>query len=248
LPEFIGRDDCFQFAAAQYGDARTYSQSLKQIVSNENGRHVVLLAELCKLLLHVVTGDRIESSKRFIEEEQGRLCGERARDSNPLTLAAGELSRIAFSEFRAAQPDLFEKLDSATPLFVFGPTEQLRYEGDIASNGPVRQQPKLLDDVTGFEAKLNWIQFSDILAIEQDSAAGWFEDPVNQPERGGFARPATSEKNERFAALDRETKAIQNSPAIDGITDRIKDEMGQRSSQPAFLHNYRTYLSELWER
>ncbi len=52
------------------------------------------LAELGDRLLHVPLGFGIERGGRFIEQDDGRVLDQRARDGDALALAAGELGAV----------------------------------------------------------------------------------------------------------------------------------------------------------
>ena len=69
------------------GDARR----LLQVVRDDDDRQLAL--QLVQQLLDLLRGDRIERARRLVEQQDFWLVGQRARDAEPLLLAAGEPER-----------------------------------------------------------------------------------------------------------------------------------------------------------
>ena len=65
--------------------------------------------KLKELILQLKTCDRIERSKRLIEQHQWRLRGQRPGDSGTLPLAPGKLARIAPPILGRRQADHIEQ-------------------------------------------------------------------------------------------------------------------------------------------
>jgi hypothetical protein len=68
---------------------------------------------------HVIRGFRIEIAGRLVGEQKPRHVGDRARDRDPLLLAAGEFSRPVRQAFGQAEVDN----NSLARLYAFGTPE-----------------------------------------------------------------------------------------------------------------------------
>ena len=78
------------------------------VVRDEQHRHPVLVAHAAEQVEDLRAGLGVERAGRLVREQQPRPVRERARDRDPLALAAGERRRIAVDPL--AEPDLDEQL------------------------------------------------------------------------------------------------------------------------------------------
>ena len=70
-------------------DACAEQQCLPDIMGHEQRCCVEPLTQVEELLLQFHTGHRIKRAKGFVQQQQRRICCERAGDSHPLTLTTG---------------------------------------------------------------------------------------------------------------------------------------------------------------
>ena len=63
-----------------------------------------LRQEPLELAAHARAGVGVESRQRLVEEQDGRIGGQRPREPDPLALAAGELSGPDLRQVRDAEP------------------------------------------------------------------------------------------------------------------------------------------------
>lgn len=211
----------------EYGDTCADGEGFHEIVSDEYGGDVVAGAQREKLLLHFVARDGIEGAERLVEEQQAGTGGEGPRDSDSLTLAAGELIGMAAGHVVSAETDLIEKLARFLLLPVDGPAEQAWHQGNVLFDGPVRQESEFLDDVADAAAQIDGIETSGVMAFEENAAGGGFEEAVDEPQGGGFARAAAAQEHQRFAGIDIEGQLVQNGAAIDAVAYFTEGEIGQ---------------------
>ncbi len=85
---------------------------------------------LMQLELGMLTQLAIERAERLIQQQQLRTLDQRARQSHPLALAAGELVRLAL-EIRPHAHDLEDLAHAASDL-VLRQSLLLEPEGDVA--------------------------------------------------------------------------------------------------------------------
>src|SRR5207247_2491526 len=88
-------------------------EGLALIVGDIDRRDTEPPLQLAQLDAHALPQLRVEIRERLVQQEQLRLAHERARQREPLLLAAGELRRGAFTE--ALQPDESKRLRDHPP-------------------------------------------------------------------------------------------------------------------------------------
>ena len=153
---------------------------------------VILITKLKELELHLVTSDGVERAKRLVEQEQsggGREC---ASHTDPLTLAARELVWAAVADLLRIEAYVPEQFRDSLPTFLDRPAEQLRNQCDVLFNGPVGQQPKLLNHVADFPSQIDGVEGGDVLPVEPDRAAREWQQAIDQSQGGGLARAAAA--------------------------------------------------------
>jgi hypothetical protein len=91
LEKFIGlggRDDTARF---EQNDARGEPAGFAQIVSDEDDRFAKATRDVREFALHLGACDGIEGAEGLVHEQDRRVGGEGARDTDTLTLASREL-------------------------------------------------------------------------------------------------------------------------------------------------------------
>ncbi|ABA48402.1 hypothetical protein BURPS1710b_2632 [Burkholderia pseudomallei 1710b] len=81
-----------------------------QIVADEHVAQVVFSLQIRQQLQHLLLDRHVERARRLVEHEHARLQHERARDRDPLALAARELVRIAM-QHRPIEADFAQHRD-----------------------------------------------------------------------------------------------------------------------------------------
>ena len=106
---------------------------LIHIIGNENDGLLLGLGNLRELILQLGAGERVERRKWFVEQQDFRLHGQRARHGNALAHAAGQFGRATVCgvaqpnhlDIMAAQRELF----GARLGFVYGIDRQVDIAG-----------------------------------------------------------------------------------------------------------------------
>ena len=145
--------------------------------------------DLEELVLKAPTYNGVDRPERLVHQQHVGVGGQGASDPDPLTLAAGELMRVAVSEGAWLEPHRLEKLLDPSVGLLLVPAEQLRDGGNVGVDGLVRKQPDLLDDVADAAAQLDRIHPGDVVATELDPAGGRLDQPVDHLQGGGLAAP-----------------------------------------------------------
>ena|SRR6185295_13868215 len=87
----------------------------------------------------------------------------------------------------------------------------------------MRKQAALLDHVAYSPAQLDCVPLAAGLALNQNLAAGRFEEAIDQLERGCLSGAAAPQQYKRFAARDFEAHVLDKSPhTFDGQRDVAK--------------------------
>ena len=136
------------------------------VVRDEDGRHVDDVVELAKPLAELGADARVERAERLVEEEHLRLGRERASEAHALTLAAGELRRVAVPE--VLELDEVQELVDALGDLGLRPLAHLQPERDVVPHGHVLERGVVLED----EADVSLLrrERGRVLAREEDLA------------------------------------------------------------------------------
>ena len=146
LEKFITRDQTFHFAGIQDRNARANFERFEEIVGHKYGSDMIALLQAEKLLLHFVPGYRVEGAKRFVEQQQAGLGGQRPGNPDSLPLPPRELTGRSPGHF--SQTHLLQQVPCTLLLLFFRPAQEPRDHCHVFFYRPVREQAKLLNDVS----------------------------------------------------------------------------------------------------
>lgn len=128
-------------------DSGAEQQGFPDIMGNEYCRRVEPISQVEELPLQFHTSLWIKRAKRFVQEQQRRICCECAGNSHSLTLAAGQLAGIARSELGRRKPNLSQEMVHTGIDVVELPTLQTRNQSDIGGHSEMRKEACILDHV-----------------------------------------------------------------------------------------------------
>ena len=124
-------------------DAMRHRPDHGQIVTDKNEAEVVLLLQPGEQFQHLLLDRHVERAGRLIEDQDARFQHQSPRDRNPLTLAAGELMRIAV-QHRAVETDFAQDRHlpcrAAPPGLHLWPMQREPYADDPLDGLPRRQR------------------------------------------------------------------------------------------------------------
>ena len=152
--------------------------------------------------LHLLAGKGIQRAKGLVEQQQLRICRQRAGNADPLTLAAGELPDKAF--FRPFKAHFFQHPRGGCPALRFVDPGQLQPERDVILHVAPRQQPFMLKD----HAAIGSRSFNP-LAFEGDAAVLIRHESGNQVQQRGFTAAGGPQDHQQFAAVQRQVDIRQ---------------------------------------
>ena len=152
--------------------------------------------------LHDVAGLRIERRERLVHQQHVRVRHQRARQTDPLLHAAGQLVRVMVLE--AGQPDHVDE-----PLAGFAPcvalhAPQLEAELDVAHHRPPRQQTELLEHHGAVLAGSG-----DGIAVDRHLARVGRDQPEQDVEERALAAARRTDDGNELAFLDDDVETVE---------------------------------------
>src|SRR6185437_16701618 len=108
------------------------------VVRDVDERDPELVLDRLQLELHLLAELEVEGAERLVEEQHARVVDERARERDPLLLAARELPRLAPAE--PGEPDLLEDGARAALEISAAHTAAAEAERDVLEDGQVREE------------------------------------------------------------------------------------------------------------
>lgn len=177
---------------------------LRHVMGNHHRGQSEFAVQGAVVFTERVAGEGIERAERLVHQNDFRIGRQRPRHPDALALTSGQLMRKAVPVLRAVEPHQIDQFIDPRGNRRIVRAEQTRRDADVLSYGHVRKQPAALEHVTDAPAQRDRIAVSGILAVHAHRAAVRFDQPVDQPQQGGFARARTADDGEEFALRDRE--------------------------------------------
>ncbi len=95
MEDLLGRPLLDEFPRVENADVRARLPDQPEVVADEEHGRPMFLLQLRDQVDHLCLDRRVETRRRLVEDQQGRVGGERHRDHNPLLHPARELMRVA---------------------------------------------------------------------------------------------------------------------------------------------------------
>src|SRR6266436_2908532 len=154
---------------------------------------------------HGVDLGRVEPGHDFVEQQQSRLRGERARQLEPLTISEREAGRDVSRP--RAQPDALNDGPSRSESVPHGGMADQGRDPDVVDDGELRERP---DDLEGARqpepADLMGLEAVEPATGEADLARIGSEEPREQVEDGGLPRPVGPDHSQHLALGQRQVE------------------------------------------
>ena len=145
-------------------------EGFANVVGNEDDGFFQAGSERFELALKLGARDGIEGAEGFIHEEDGRIGGESARYADALALSAGKFAGAAVSELARVEANKMEHFINASRDAAGLPFFQSGNEGDVLRDGEMREEARILDDVTNAAAEVNGVPFRGGTAMHENLA------------------------------------------------------------------------------
>ena len=165
---------------------------------NHDAGYAYFFQRVHQLKLGLLAQFFVQSSQRFVQQQEFGAFGERACQCHALLLPAGKLVRLAFGKLRhlhEAQHFLHACVD-----FVFWKFVLFQTECDVLFHGHVRKQGIALEHhVDGAVIRG---EFGDVLPVQNNLPFGGGFHAGQHAQQRGFAAARTAQKGEDFVAVD----------------------------------------------
>ncbi len=141
-----------------------------------------------------------------------------------------------------AKPDHLQQLSHPCPRRVMAVDRQRLADNGRDFVARIEGTERILEDdlhVAPAPAHLAVRQGKDVFALEDDGAAGGFNQPQQGARQRGFAAAGLADDAQHLAALERKAHAIQsahNSAMLAGIVLRKLADLEQRAHEAGFQH------------
>src|SRR5471032_1304192 len=222
------RADLFHFAAIEHHDFVGHGHGLDLIVGHVDHRGLQVLVQTQQLQAHLHPQGRVEVGQRFVEQEYFRITHDRPADGHALTLAAGQLFRLAFKH----RPE-FENACRLADFFLhfsLGDARQVEGEGHVFTYRHVRVQGIGLEHHC--QVTLGRADFGDVAAIEFDGAAADFFQAGDQAQQGGFAAARRADEDHEFLVVHFQVDALDDGEAFEAFLQILDFQVGHGGGPP----------------
>jgi hypothetical protein len=184
----FGRPDLGDLAEIHHHHPIRHEAHHVEIMGDEDEGEAELVLEVEQEIEHLRLDRLVERRDRLVEDEEARLERQRARDVDALTLAAGDLVRVAPGEACGLEPDTMEQIVGARGRRAPAQPVHARPERDGVFHG----EPRIERGVAVLEYHLDLLAElgevergrADRLAVEQDLAEVRRDDLHDQARRG----------------------------------------------------------------
>jgi hypothetical protein len=200
-------------AEVHHGDAVGDVADHREVVRDDHVRQAELVLEVVHQVDDLRLDGHVERGDRLVGDDHTGLEGERAGDADALTLAAGELVRVAVVVLRAQAHQLQKTLDLLLhPALGLDALELERRRDDGADGVPgVQRAVRVLEDhldVAAQRSHAGGLEVRDVRAVELDLAAGRLQQAGDEPAHGRLAAAGLPDDAEGLAPPHLEVDAV----------------------------------------
>src|SRR4029077_7859529 len=150
---------------------------------------------------------------------------------DPLALTAGQLVRIPMAVLDRVEADESQELVDAIVYPSIIPVPQPRHRADVVADGHVRKEARALDDVAHLQTQLRGVDSMSVLAVDQDPARVWLDEPIDHPQRRRLAAARRPDQDTCLAVGDVKRKVGDR---VGAAREALADML-----QPDHFVNYR---------
>ena len=206
--DLLGRAGLDHAPVAQHGDRVGQRERLGLVVGDEQGAGAGGAQDRGDLTAQRLAQAGVERGERLVEQDHLGVGRERARERDPLALAAGELVRVGLRP--AGEPDQIERLaDALAPCGA---------EAHVGGHVEVREQRALLEDHAD-PALLRLHPLAargDRAAADPDRPGVGALEARDHAQQRRLARAARPEQRHELAAADPQAGAVDRPQGAEG--------------------------------
>ncbi len=189
-----------------------------EVVRHQDDRLVQRLEDMLEVGLQLGADEWIESTERFIKQQQTGVEHQGAHEADTLPLTAGQLHGIvaeAVVRETGQLGQLLETLADAARV----PAEVAGHEGDVAACGQVREQAAVLHDETDAAAGRGGVVRRERSAVEEHRPRVRLDEARHEADERGFAATAGADEHGRPAGQDGQVNLTHCGCAAVGLRD-----------------------------
>ena len=205
LVEVARRANLLDPAVVENHDLLRHLHRLFLVVRDEDRGHVDLLVQAPQPGPQLLAHRGVERAEGLVEQQHARLDGERPGERHALTLAAGELGRVAVGE--AFQVDEAEQLVDPVARLVLGGLADLEAEGDVVAHRHVLERRVVLKDEA--DAALAGGGHGRVLAGDEHAAAVRVLQARDHAQQRRLAAAARPEQRRQRSVRDLERHVVE---------------------------------------
>ena len=187
-----------------------------------------------QLELHLMPELQVERSERLVQQKHARLVDERARKSDALLLATGELPGLPGLE--AMEVDEREDLANAPGKLLSLEPLSAHPECDVLEDREVREERIGLEH--GVDVPLVGRQADHVSVAEIDRAGSRLLEAADHPQGRRLAAAGGAEQREELPRLDRERDVVDGGDVVEALRDAFEPDV-RRLSGMRRLHPLR---------
>ena len=225
--------DLLDHAAVDDHDAVAHRHGLCLVVRDVDDRDAVFLLDLLDLKAHALAQLGVEVGERLIQQQQRRLCHQRAGERHALLLAAGELAGDAvgvLNQVHGGEHALHLLADGRLVLLLDG-----QRVGDVVKDRHVRPDGIGLEDhadVALFRLEKD-LAAGDDAVVEEHAAGGRLFEAGDDAQHRGLAAAGGAQQGDEFPVFKRRVELVQH----DRIAKRLGDVLNGYACH-TFLHSF----------
>ena len=175
------------------------------VVGRHQDRRLGLVVDLEEELHDLPAGGRVEVAGRLVGDDQSRLVNERAGDRDALLLATGELTGVLLE--LAGEAHGLQRLGAPAADLPAGLAQHSQREGDVLVDGQPRKELEVLEDEADLAPVVRQVpplHPAQLLAVDEDLAAGWLLLPDQEPDEARLAGTRRADQEEEVTFRHRE--------------------------------------------
>lgn len=219
--DVLGLPDLHHLAILHQDDAAAERDGLVEVVGDEDDGLLELALEVAQLRLHVAADQGVEGAEGLVHEQDVGIGGQRPREARPLLHAARQFMGIL--RLPALQANEFDGLHRPLGPLLGRELLDLEAEPDIAEDGPVGQQRKVLEDhAEGLLAEGEQVLAAEpghVHPVHDDPAAGRLHETVHAAQERRLAGAGQAHQDEDLALFDVERDIAQSDDRTAGGGD-----------------------------
>src|SRR5215208_5185253 len=223
--DLLRRRDLDQLAQVHHADAVGDVGDDGEVVGDEEISEAELALEVAQQVEHLGLDGDVQRGDGLVADDELGVNADGAGDANALTLAAGELVRVAVDEV-GVEADLLEELARALAPVVEAEVAQRLLDDAAHGHARVQRRVRVLEDhldVAPQGPELAVAERGDVAAVEDELAVRRLVEPDDRLGERGLAAAGLAHQAEAFAGEDIEGDVVHRLEVDAGLEEAAPD-------------------------